>query len=153
MADDPFSRLPKREDPQRVPQPVDGEPGLFVVDATWGKIAPISLHPDVKTVGELEVIEHLRAGGCAVDTRQAEYTDQGTLRGAIAIPHEEIVERRGEFDEDDEKVVMFCNGPLCTATPQAIERLLDDGFPPERILYYRGGVRDWVTLGLPLSPP
>ena len=148
-----FDRLPKRDDPQRLPQPVDGERGLFVVDATWGEIAPISLHDGVSTVGELEVIEHLRAGGKAVDTRQREYVEEGTLRGAVAIAHEEIVERRSEFDDGDGEVVMFCNGPQCTATPQAIERLIDAGFPPRRILYYRGGIRDWVTLGLPLSQP
>lgn len=148
-----FDRIPRRDDPQRLPQPVDGEPGLFVVDGTWGKIAPISLRPDVRTVGELEVIEHLRAGGRAVDTRKPEYGDEGTLAGAVSVPHEEIVERRAEFDDGDGEVVFFCNGPQCTATPQAIERLLHDGFPPARILYYRGGVHDWVTLGLPLSRP
>lgn len=149
-----FERLPKREEPQRVPRPVEGEPGLFVVDATWGEIAPMSLHPEVRTVGELEVIEHLHGGGRAVDTRQSEYVeDAGTLPGAIAIVHEEIVERRGEFDDGRGEVVFFCNGPLCSATPHAIERLLDDGFPPERILYYRGGTHDWLTLGLPLSRP
>jgi rhodanese-related sulfurtransferase len=150
---DRFSRTPKRDDPQRLPTAVEGEPGLFVVDATWGKIAPISVHPDVRTVGELEVIEHLRAGGRAVDTRQPEYSDEGTLAGALPVPHEDVVGRRAEFDDGDGEVVFFCNGPQCTATPQAIERLIDDGFPPARILYYRGGVHDWVTLGLPLSRP
>ncbi len=152
MAD--FQRLPEREQVQRVPQPVDGEPGLFVVDATWGDIAPISLHPEVRTVGELEVIEHLRAGGRVVDTRQPEYLEEGgTLPGAVPVVHEEILERRSEWDDGEGEVLMFCNGPLCTATPQAIQRLLDDGFPPERVLYYRGGIRDWVTCGLPVSPP
>ena len=148
-----FDRLPKRDDPQRLPRAVDGEPGLFVVDATWGTIAPMSLHPRLRTVGELEVIEHLRAGGRAVDTRRPEYTEEGTLPGALVVHHEEIVERRDEFDDGDGQVVMFCNGPQCTATPQAVERLIEAGFPPERILYYRGGVHDWVTLGLPLAAP
>ncbi len=153
MAEDDFSRLPKREENQRLPQPVGGEPGLFVVDATWGTIAPMSLHPEVRTVGELEVIEHLRAGGRVVDTRQPEYLeDGGTLPGAVAIVHEQILERREEWDDGSGEVLMFCNGPQCTATPRAVKRLLDDGFPPARILYYRGGIHDWVTLGLPLSP-
>ena len=146
-----FDRLPERDDPQQLPQPLEGEQGLFVVDATWGEIAPISLHPGVRTVGELEVIEHLRAGGRAVDTRQPENVEEGTLPGAIPIVHEEIVERRGEFDEGEGEVLLFCNGAPCTATPQAVERLIDAGFPPARLLYYRGGIRDWVTLGLPLS--
>ena len=69
------------------------------------------------------------------------------------MPHEDVVDRRAEFDDGEGEVVMFCNGPQCTATPQAIGRLIDDGFPAARILYYRGGVHDWVTLGLPRSRP
>jgi hypothetical protein len=49
--------------------------------------------------------------------------------------------------------VVFCNGPQCTATAQAIDALLAAGWPPERLLYYRGGIHDWVTLGLPLARP
>ena len=48
--------------------------------------------------------------------------------------------------------ILFCNGPQCAATPDAIRRLFDAGHPPERLLYYRGGIHDWVTLGLPLEP-
>ena len=153
MPNDDFERLPERDESEQLPQPVEGERGLFIVDATWGKIAPISLHPDVRTVGELEVIEHLRAGGKVVDTRLPEYTEQGTLPGAVTIHHEEILDRRDEFDDGESVVLFYCNGPLCTATPQAVEQLIDAGFPPSRILYYRGGTRDWVTSGLPLSPP
>ena len=49
--------------------------------------------------------------------------------------------------------VVFCNGPQCPATAQAIEALLAAGWPAERLLYYRGGIHDWVTLGLPLAGP
>lgn len=31
-------RPPRREDPIRVPEPVEGSGGLFVVDASWGEI-------------------------------------------------------------------------------------------------------------------
>lgn len=50
-------------------------------------------------------------------------------------------------------VVLFCNGPQCGATPHAIAALLDAGWDPARLRYYRGGIHDWVTLGLPLVPP
>jgi len=49
--------------------------------------------------------------------------------------------------------IVFCNGPQCSATAQAIEALLAAGWPPERLLYYRGGIHSWVTLGLPLAKP
>jgi len=144
-----IERLPRRGHPQRVPRALPGELGLVVVDATWGTIQPLELAPGVRTVGELEVIEHVQAGGCLVDTRLAEYVEAGTLPGAIAVPHAEILDRRAELDPDG-PTVLFCNGPQCGATPDAIRTLLDAGWPAERLRYYRGGVHDWVTLGLPL---
>jgi rhodanese-related sulfurtransferase len=145
-------RLPRRAHPERVPRAVEGEPGIFAVDATWGVIQPISVAPGVRTVGELEVIEHLRAGQPLVDCRLPVYVERGTIPGAVNIPHGEITERIAEPDPV-EPTVVFCNGPQCTATAQAIDALLAAGCPAERLLYYRGGIHDWVTLGLPLAAP
>ncbi|MGA9857678.1 MAG: rhodanese-like domain-containing protein [Solirubrobacteraceae bacterium] len=125
---------------------------MFAVDATWGVIQPISLAPGVRTVGELEVIEHLRAGRPLIDCRLPEYVERGTIPGAVNIPHGEIAERADELDPI-QRTVVFCNGPQCPATAQATESLLAAGWPPERLLYYRGGIHDWVTLGLPLAEP
>jgi rhodanese-related sulfurtransferase len=144
-----LDRLAPRTPQQRLPEAVPGEPGLLIVDATWGEIQPLRLARGVETVGELEVIEHVLAGGLLVDTRRPEYLAAGTLPTAIAIHHEEIVARRAELG--DGPVVLFCNGPQCRATPWAIERLLDAGHPAELLRYYRGGIHDWVTLGLPLQ--
>ena len=145
-----LSRVARRAQPERVPRAVEGEPGIFAVDATWGVIQPIGLAPGVRTVGELEVIEHLRAGRPLVDCRLPEYVKRGTIPGAVNIPHDEIVERLAELDPG-EPTVVFCNGPQCTATGKATNALLAAGWPPERLLYYRGGIHDWVTLGLPLA--
>jgi rhodanese-related sulfurtransferase len=145
-------RLERRSDPRRVPRAVDGEIGLFVVDATWGVIQPISVAPGVRTVGELEVIEHVRAGRPLVDCRLPHYVERGTIPGAVNIPHGEIVERMAELDAAN-PTVLFCNGPQCIATAQATETLLAAGWPAEWLLYYRGGIHDWVTLGLPLAAP
>jgi rhodanese-related sulfurtransferase len=145
-------RLARRAHPERVPRAVEGELGIFAVDATWGLIQPISLAPGVRTVGELEVIEHLRAGRPILDCRLPEYVERGTIPGAVNIPHGEIAERVGELDPV-EPMVVFCNGPQCPATAQAIEALLAAAWPAERLLYYRGGIHDWVTLGLPLAEP
>lgn len=147
-------RFETREEPQQTPRPVEGEPGLFVVDATWGSISPIRLHPEVETVAEPEVIDHLEAGGLAVDTRSAESFAAGTLPGADNVPHGGIADRIGDLAGDGEDpIVVFCNGPQCPATPHAVESLLAAGFAPRRIHYYRGGIHDWVTLGLPLVRP
>jgi rhodanese-related sulfurtransferase len=146
----PLTRSARRRRPERVPTPVPGEPGLFVVDATWGTINPMELATGVRTVGELEVIEHLRAGGDLVDTRPAHAHRAGTLPGARNLPHADILDGIGALDPD-RPTVFFCNGPQCSATPQAIGQLLGAGHPPEAILYYRGGMHDWTTLGLPVA--
>jgi rhodanese-related sulfurtransferase len=150
MSAPPIERLPRRDPSMRQPAPIAGAPGLFTVDATWGTIQPHALPGGVPTVAELEVIEHLRGGGVAVDTRQPDEVARGTLPGALAIRHQVIAAglRRLEVDGP---VVLFCNGPQCGATPQAVAALLAAGWPADRLRYYRGGIHDWVTLGLPLT--
>ena len=145
-----MQRMRPRRESMMVPQPAGDGRGFFVVDATWGEIAPIQLAPGVRTVGELEVMEHARAGLPLVDTRKPEFYEQGTIPGAVSLPHEELDERAGELDPAT-PAVFFCNGPQCTATPQMIEALLERGHPPEAIRYYRGGMHDWITLGLPVG--
>ena len=135
-----------------LPRAVPGEPGRFVVDATWGAITPIAVAPGVRTVGELEAMAHIAAGLPLLDTRLERYVEAGTLPTARAIPHTQLGDRIDELDCSADTVV-FCNGPQCAATPDAIRTLLDAGYPPDRLLYYRGGIHDWVTLGLPLEPP
>lgn len=144
------SRARRRNPVSRVPRAVPGEPGLFEVDGTWGLIQPHELPGGVATIGELEVIDHIRAGGTLVDCRQPEHVALGTLPGAHAIPHQQIVERLPAVAGDG-PVVLFCNGPQCTATPQAVEALLAAGWDPRQLRYYRGGIHDWMTLGLPLT--
>jgi rhodanese-related sulfurtransferase len=148
----PIERLPRRDDAFMIPRPVEGAAGQFVVDATWGRITPMQLAPGVRTIGELEVLAHIGAGLPVIDTRLRKYLVRGTLPSARGIPHTEITDRLGEIDAETD-TILFCNGPQCAATPDAIRRLLDAGHPPERLVYYRGGIHDWLTLGLPLESP
>jgi rhodanese-related sulfurtransferase len=147
-----LSRLARRAHPERVPSAVEGEPGMFAGDATWGVIQPISLAPRVRAVGEVEVIEHIRAGRQILDCRPPEYVERGTIPGAVNIPHGEIAQRIAELDPAQPTIV-FCNGPQCPATAQATDALLAAGWPAQRLLYYRDGIHDWVTLGLPIAEP
>jgi hypothetical protein len=146
-----LERLPRRQDAFMLPRPVPGAPGRFVVDATWGTITPMTVATGVRTVGELEVLAHLAAGLPVLDTRLWRYVAAGTLPSARWIAHTELPARAGELDRALDTIV-FCNGPQCAATPDAIRALLAAGHPAERLLYYRGGIHDWVTLGLPLAP-
>lgn len=149
---EPLLRIPRRAQPQMVPTPVAGELGLFTVDATWGTVTPIQLAPDVRTVGELEVIEHIAAGRPLVDTRLPHFFASGTIPGALSIPHGEEISRIEQLDPE-QSTVFFCNGPQCPATPRAVSALLAANYPPTAILYYRGGMHDWLTLGLPHELP
>jgi rhodanese-related sulfurtransferase len=146
----PIERLPRRDETCQVPRPLGD--GLFEVDATWGEVQPMRLAPGIETVGELEVIEHLEHGRPLVDTRLGHFHRDGTIPGARGIPHEQILEHLDELDPSV-ATVFFCNGPQCPATPDAIRRLLDHGYPPPAIRYYRGGIHTWMTLGYPVVPP
>jgi rhodanese-related sulfurtransferase len=51
------------------------------------------------------------------------------------------------------KVMLWCNGMWCGQSPEAIRGLLRLGYPPEKILYYRGGMQGWQSLGLTVVVP
>jgi len=141
-------RGPKRDETQMIPQPVEGEAGLVRVDTTWGEIQPMHAAKGVRTVDELELNEHLESEHPVVDARTSDFYEESTIPGAENIPYDAIVERMDELDRE-QPTIFFCNGPQCPQSPSAIRNLLDAGFPADKILYYRGGVHDWVTLGLP----
>ena len=46
------------------------------------------------------------------------------------------------------KLMLWCNGMWCGQSPHAIRGLLDLGYPPEKLFYYRGGMQAWQSLGL-----
>lgn len=71
--------------------------------------------------------------------------------GVRTVGELEVVERMDELDPS-QPTIFFCNGPQCAQSPWAIEALLEAGYPAEAILYYRGGMHDWLTLGLPTVP-
>lgn len=50
-------------------------------------------------------------------------------------------------------VLLFCNGPWCDQSPRAIRALVKLGYPVNRIYYYRGGMQDWLQLGLTVVVP
>jgi hypothetical protein len=48
--------------------------------------------------------------------------------------------------------VLFCNGPQCPQSPDALTSLVEVGYPPAALAYYRGGMHDWVSLAMPTQP-
>ncbi|WP_373412535.1 rhodanese-like domain-containing protein [Yoonia sp.] len=127
-------------------------------------IQPMSPAPGVTTIGELEVLEFLQNGeALLVDGRIRPQYEEGTIPGAISVPYTEAADRLGEFgceidfdgwicEEEVATVVLFCNGPWCGQSPTAARRMIEAGFPAEKIYYYRGGMQGWNMLGLTVMP-
>jgi rhodanese-related sulfurtransferase len=105
----------------------------------------------VRTVGDLEVMAYLEQGGPVVDSRTHNFYVNSTIPGARNIPYPEVIARLDELP-GEQPAIFFCNGPQCGQSPTAIRALLEAGYPREKILYYRGGLHDWLTLGLPVEP-
>lgn len=136
-------------------------------------VLPISLDPKVKTIGELELLNHVKAkDALLVDSRTPDWINgkSGTIPGAVNIPWKEINISKGGADEitlgehleylgakqkaDDSwdfsgarQVIFFCNGYWCGQSPANIKTLLGMGYPGEKILWYRGGMQAWSSLG------
>jgi len=142
-----------------------------VIEDEWGQtsrpcpafcIQPMIPAPGVTPVGELELLEFLQDPEViVVDSRTPNWFEAGTIPGAVNMPYTEMVDRLGElgceidFDGWDcaeaRNVALFCNGPWCGQSPTAIRRMIEAGYPAERIHYYRPGMQGWRMLGLTVA--
>lgn len=124
-----------------------------------GILQPITPGPGVVPVAELEVLDALNDPEFVViDMRDSEWRRRGTIPGSVALPFREVVHRLDELGcisrgsgwdcSGANKIVAFCNGPACPQSSIAIRAMVAEGFPPENIHYYRGGMQDWIVLGL-----
>jgi len=93
-----------------------------------------------------------------VDMRTEDYYLKETIPTAINIPYTEMGVRLNDVGckEDGNKwdcsnapkIYGFCNGPVCPQSPMAMREMIRNGFPANKIYYYRGGMLDWDALGL-----
>lgn len=124
-----------------------------------GVLQPMVPVPGVTPVGELEVLDALKSGSAkVVDMRTLDWRTQATIPGSLHIPYVEVAMRldelgcsgeEGKWDcSNADNIIAFCNGPACGQSPIAIKAMAREGFPPEKIFYYRGGMQDWIVLGL-----
>lgn len=138
-------------------------------------IKPMRLSDGVDTIGELEVIDYavkMSNGDSSimlVDNRTPDWVSRGTIPGAINVPFTKISRAKGADDlsiaESLEKfgaketakgwdfskaktLVLFCNGMWCGQSPLGIAGLRAEGYPAEKIKWYRGGMQSWEILGL-----
>jgi len=64
-------RPQQRENSQMVPKILPGETGFVRVDTTWGKIQPMQVAENVRTVDEIVVNEHLENKHQVIDAKRA----------------------------------------------------------------------------------
>jgi rhodanese-related sulfurtransferase len=138
-------------------------------------IHPMSAGAGVETIGEIEVMDFLssrvaQGQGLLIDSRVPEWFAKGTIPGSVNVPfatleatnpyRDEILKALGAIQQGSAwdfsgafDLALFCNGPWCDQSPRAIRNLLDVGYPAEKIKYYRGGMQDWMILGLTVLEP
>ena len=111
-----------------------------------------------------------------IDSRTPEWIARGTIPGSTNIPWNKInVDVEGSFAVDTEAdtlsdilqndfnaklingkwdfrnaktLVLFCNGSWCPQSSMNIKTLAKLGYPTYKLKWYRGGMQDWVSVGL-----
>jgi rhodanese-related sulfurtransferase len=139
-----------------------------VITGSYAKIArpcppfciqPMQVAEGVQTVGELELLEFLaNKKGILIDARTEHWHIKETIPGSVNIPYTLIAGRLDELGctgssakwdcTEAKPVALYCNGLWCGQSPMAIRAMIREGYPPSRILYYRGGMQSWKVLGL-----
>lgn len=143
-------------------------------------IQPSELALGVKTVAELEMLHFLKkisdgdASVMVIDSRTPAWVAKGIIPGTVNIPWDAldigksdpvavqgIVENQLGASRQDavwnfdqaKTLVLFCNGSWCGQSPTTIKGLLKIGYPAHKLLWYRGGMQDWESLGLTTMKP
>lgn len=120
-------------------------------------VTPMKVAPGVETMGELELIDFLKnKKGILVDARTTDFYLKGTIPGSVNIPYTDIVKPdnlaklgcKGADCSGAKEIAIYCNGPWCEQSPNAIHALLKAGYPATKIHYYRDGMQGWKILGL-----
>lgn len=124
-----------------------------------GILQPLIPVPGIHPITETEIIQALgNPKAMVVDMRDTNDRVKGTIPGSISMPYTEVVDRLGELGctktgsawncAEAKLVYAFCNGPTCPQSPIAFRAMTREGFPADKIYYYRGGMLDWDALGL-----
>ncbi len=137
-------------------------------------VTPMIAGPGVATVGELEVIAFLSGDvsegrGLLLDTRDPGVFAGGAVPGAVNVPvatldpanpyRLDILIALGATAVGDGldftnafDLMLMSGGPWAEDSVQAVRHLLDAGYPPAKLFYYRGGLQAWQLLGLSTVP-
>ena len=134
-------------------------------------IQPIKIDK-IKTVGELELLAFIKEvnrkrDGLLIDVRKNSKYNEETIPSAINLPYEMLTEaspyqtevlrtlgakkiKKGWFFKNPQKLLIFGDSLFSPEASKAVKELLKLGYPPNKILYYRGGILSWKSAGLTL---
>lgn len=141
---------------------------------TKGKLLAMTLDDDLETYGELEVLAFIKEmqynkNLLLVDGRTERWYEYFTIPSAVNVPFVHIKRpKEYEFEFEDalklfgvkilkdneydfshvKTIVVFCNAPWCSQSPDMIFALLELGYPAEKMKWYRGGMQDWLSAGM-----
>ncbi|MEP5728692.1 MAG: rhodanese-like domain-containing protein [Sulfitobacter sp.] len=132
-------------------------------------IAPMQVAPGVATLDETQVLDFLVSyvagnAGLMVDARDPEDRALGFIPGTVNLPYvtmgpqnpqrNSILQALGarEFGgvynfTDARKLLVYDAGPSTNDAGVLIGHLIEIGYPPNMIMYYRGGMQMWSMLG------
>jgi len=138
-------------------------------------IQPMIPAVGVTPVGELELITFLQEKvdaqtGLLIDARVPDWFDKGAIPGAINVPFAALAAENpyqseilralgavvidGGFDFSGAMSLMvYGNGPWDAQGSRAVQALVAAGYPASLIQNYRGGLEDWLHLGLSTVRP
>lgn len=119
------------------------------------------------TVGEAVLV---------IDSRTPEWVMRGTIPGSTNVPWNQIdPQQQGMFGDrgssylqtlmteqfgatqtedgamdfgETKTLVLFCNGIWCGQSRSNIATLVRMGYPTDKLKWYRGGMQDWVSVGM-----
>ncbi|MEN8895713.1 MAG: rhodanese-like domain-containing protein [Yoonia sp.] len=133
-------------------------------------IQPMVPAAGVTPVGELEVIQFLQDDvanntGLLINARLPDGFAKGALPGAVNVPfaalnadnpyQAEILQALGAKTSETgldfanaRALLVYGNGPWDAQSSRAVRSLIDAGYPANLIQNYRGGLEDWLHLGL-----
>ena len=137
-------------------------------------IQPMQAAPGLPTLGEVELLAFLRdkvatGEGVLLDARLPEWFAKGSIPSAVNVPFAtlapenpfryDILQALGARPAGGGKLdfaavpelVVFCNGAWSDQSLRALAALIEAGYPVEKLRYYRGGMQDWVMLGLTVA--
>ena len=89
-----------------------------------------------------------RASFILVDTIGNYDGNRFRIKGATTIPYPEVVDRRKELSGYDE-IIIYCDNRNCSASKKVASALQMLNIPNVKV--YEGGIKEWLSLDLPVE--